>query len=122
MKHVLIVAVAGALGALSRYGLLQLVGSRFFPWGTFAINVVGSCLMGLAYVIIVEKTFVSPDMKPLFMVGFLGAFTTFSAFSFEAWLLMERGELLHAVSYIALTVLLCIAALAFGVFVARLTF
>mgnify|MGYP000344217302 FL=1 len=122
MKHVLIVAVAGALGALSRYGLLQLVGSRFFPWGTFAINVIGSCLMGLAYVIIVEKTLVSPDMKPLFMVGFLGAFTTFSAFSFEAWLLMERGELLHAVSYIALTVLLCIAALAFGVFVARLTF
>jgi len=122
MKHVLIVAVAGALGALSRYGLLQLVGSRFFPWGTFAINVIGSCLMGLAYVLIVEKTLVSPDMKPLFMVGFLGAFTTFSAFSFEAWLLMERGELLHAVSYIALTVLLCIAALAFGVFVARLTF
>lgn len=122
MKHIFIIAIAGACGALCRYGLLQAIGSRWFPWGTFAINVLGSCVMGVAYVIISEKGLVSPDMKPLFMTGFLGAFTTFSAFSFEAWLLIERGAVLHALSYIAASALLCVAALACGVVMARMTF
>jgi len=82
-------------------------------------NLLGSCLMGLAYVLIVEKGLVPEDMKPLVMTGFLGAFTTFSAFSLEAWQLIDRGDFLSALAYIGGSVILCITALFVGVLLAR---
>ncbi len=120
MKHILLIAVAGAFGALARYGLVNLIGGRLFPWGTLAVNILGSCLMGVLYVLIMEKSVLPPAMKPLLMTGFLGAFTTFSAFSLEAWELLDRGEPVQAMIYIGSSVLFCILALGFGVFVARL--
>jgi len=122
MKHLVLIAVAGAIGAISRYALVNLIGGRNFPWGTLTVNIVGSCLMGIAYVAIVEKSFISPEMKPLFMTGFLGAFTTFSAFSLEAWELMDRGEPLQALTYVAGSVIFCLIAVTAGVFVTRATF
>ena len=121
MKHVALIAVAGAMGALARYGLVNLIGGRFFPWGTLAVNIIGSCLMGLAYVLIIEKGVLPEDMKPFVMTGFLGAFTTFSAFSLEAWQLIDRGDPLHALSYVLGTVVLCFIALFIGVLMARST-
>ena len=119
MNHLVVIALAGAVGAMARYGLVNLVGGKSFPWGTLAVNIIGSCLMGICYVVIVERNLLPPLMKPLFMTGFLGAFTTFSAFSLESWELLDRGEPLHALAYIASSVLLCIAALVVGVFITR---
>jgi len=122
MKHLAIIAMAGAVGAVSRYTLVNLIGGRYYPWGTMAVNIIGSCLMGIAYVVIVEKNLVSPEMKPLFMTGFLGAFTTFSAFSLEAWELLDRGEPFQALTYVAGSVIFCLIAVMAGVFVSRITF
>jgi len=119
MKHLVLIAVAGAIGALSRYGLVTWIGQKNFPVGTMTANLLGSCLMGLAYVLIVEKGLVPEDMKPLVMTGFLGAFTTFSAFSLEAWQLIDRGDFLSALAYIGGSVILCITALFVGVLLAR---
>ena len=121
MKYFFLVAVAGALGAMARYALVNLVGGRSCPWGTMTVNIIGSFLMGIAYIIIVEKSLISPDMRPLFMTGFLGAFTTYSAFSLEAWQLLDRGEWIPALSYILGTTILCIFALFIGVLMARST-
>lgn len=121
LKHLFMVAFAGALGAVCRYGVVNYIGGRYFPWGTMAVNVFGSAIMGVAFVIIMEKGLVSADMKPLVMTGFLGAFTTYSAFSLEAWQLLDRGELLSAFSYIIGTTILCIFALFIGVLMARST-
>ena len=121
LKHVFMVAFAGALGAVCRYGVVNYIGGRYFPWGTMTVNVIGSAVMGAAFVVIMEKGLVSADMKPLIMTGFLGAFTTYSAFSLEAWQLLDRGEWFSALSYILGTTLLCILALFIGVLMARST-
>ncbi len=120
MKAIVLIAVAGAVGALTRYGLVNLVGGRYFPWGTLAANVIGSFVMGIAYVYIMERNLWSPDLKPLLMTGFLGAFTTFSAFSLEAWEFLDRGELYHALAYVMSSVLCCLVAVTIGVFLGRL--
>lgn len=120
MKHLALIAIAGAVGAVARYTLVNLVGGRNFPWGTLTVNILGSLLMGVAYIVIVEKSLISPEMKPLFMTGFLGAFTTFSAFSLEAWEFLDRGEALQALTYVAGSVIFCLMAVMVGVFVTRL--
>ena len=121
MTHLVLIALGGALGALGRYGLVNFIGGRFYPWGTLSVNVIGSFAMGLAYIFIVEKMSIPASLKPLIMTGFLGAFTTFSAFSLESWELVDRGQLLFAFSYMLASVMLSIAALFIGVFFARLT-
>lgn len=121
LKHLVMVAFAGAIGAVCRYSVVNFIGGRYFPWGTLTVNVLGSAIMGIAYVIILEKGLVSADMKPLVMTGFLGAFTTYSAFSLEAWQLFDRGELFTALTYVVGTTLLCILALFIGVLMARST-
>ncbi|MFT5718096.1 MAG: CrcB protein [Oleiphilaceae bacterium] len=121
MKHLLLIAIAGAVGAMARYTLVNFVGGRNFPWGTMTVNILGSFLMGVAYIVIVEKAFISPEMKPFFMTGFLGAFTTFSAFSLEAWQLLDRGETIQALTYVAGSVIFCLMAVMVGVFMTRLT-
>jgi len=121
MNHLFVIAIAGAIGAVSRYGLVNLVGGKTFPWGTLVVNVLGSCLMGMFYVLIVERNVLPASMRPFFMTGFLGAFTTFSAFSLETWELFDRGEPIQAMVYIAGSVLLCIVALVVGVLLTRLS-
>lgn len=122
MKIIISIALAGALGAVLRYAVVSMVGARFFPFGTLSVNVLGSFLMGLAYVVIVEKALTSPDLKHLLMTGALGAFTTFSAFSLETWDLFEKGEITLALLYILASVILSIGALWLGISVTRFSF
>ena len=119
MKVLIGVAIAGAVGALLRFGVTLLVGQRFFPWATLSVNVVGSFLMGVAYVVIVEKAIIHPDLKPVIMAGGLGALTTFSAFSLEVWAFIEKGALSYALLYIFSSVLLSITALWLGIVISR---
>ena len=90
------VAVAGALGALARYGIGSVVSARYsgaFPLGTFLINVSGSFLLGLLFAVLTEQVLLSPALRATVTVGFLGAFTTFSTFSLETFRLLEDGAL-----------------------------
>jgi len=90
----LAIAVAGAFGALARYGLDGWISRRAptsFPWGTFAINVTGSFLLGLAFVLTTERFRPDPWLRSAVTIGFLGAYTTFSTFSLETYRLVEDG-------------------------------
>jgi fluoride exporter len=96
MPTLLAVAVAGAVGALARYGVDGWVAQRApgaFPWGTFVINVTGSLLLGLLFTLFSERVSVDPWVRTGLMVGLLGAYTTFSTFSLETYRLIESGAI-----------------------------
>ena len=113
----LAVAIGGALGSITRYGvgLLLPATTGKFPWATFAVNVIGSFLIGIAYVVIVQKQTWSPELRLWIMTGFLGGFTTFSSFSLEALQLWQQGQNVHALIYIVGSVICCLIAVALAV-------
>ena len=116
MNTYIAIAFGGALGAMSRFWIqtaLQRFNGNSFPLGTFAVNVLGSFLIGVFFVVLVEKTQLSESWRPLIVVGFLGAMTTFSTFSLDALLLFEQGNYNNALFYIVSSVALCLFA-AFG--------
>lgn len=119
----LYVAIGGAFGAMGRYGLMSLIGRRMsdaFPYGTLAANVLGSFLMGVLVAMLAR--YLPPmqhELRALLAVGFLGAFTTFSAFSLDVVVLYERGQWAAAAAYIAVSVVLCVAALALALYLFR---
>jgi CrcB protein len=89
---VLGIAVAGAFGALARYGLEGAVSRRWpgaFPWGTFVVNVTGAFALGLVFVLLTERWSVDPWVRSALTIGFLGAYTTFSTLSLESYRLLE---------------------------------
>jgi CrcB protein len=127
MTRLLIVAAGGALGAVSRYGVgvwaQRLFPSAQWPWATLAVNVVGGLLMGLLAGWLAFRGGAHSESLRLFAaVGVLGGFTTFSAFSLEAALMIERRQLAMAGGYVAASVVLSIAALCIGLMVARRAF
>ncbi|KDE39404.1 MAG: fluoride efflux transporter CrcB [Nitrincola lacisaponensis] len=124
MMHIIAVALGGAVGSLLRYwisGMLNTSDARL-PLGTLSINVIGSLLMGVAFVLIMEKARISPELRPLLMTGMLGGFTTFSTFSLEAVTLLNEGHTGAALIYVLLSVMLCITALYLGLWFTRLFF
>jgi CrcB protein len=125
MNNLLAIALGGSLGALSRYGVDALVASllgRNFPYGTLLINVTGSFLIGVMYVLIIEHMEMHPIWRHILMVGFLGAFTTFSTFSLETVHLLEQGQLLPAGLYVLSSVAICLVATWLGLMIARGSF
>ena len=117
------VAIGGALGAMARYGVSTLLfdaSTQRFPYATLSVNVLGSFLIGILFVLIVEKGLLPPEMRSTLMVGFLGAFTTFSTFSLDALGLWQNGHLLLALVYALGTVVLCLAAISIAVWLTRL--
>ena len=118
MTPLVSVALGGALGASLRYLTGQTLARSLgagFPWGTFAVNILGSFLMGFAFVILAQQT----RLSPLIMTGVLGGFTTFSAFSLDAYQLCDKGEVSTAALYIIGSVVISIAALIAGIVLAR---
>ena len=117
------IAVGGAFGALSRYGMTKWISSHWhyhFPLATMLINVLGCVLMGVAFVVISERMPSLEPYRPLIMVGFLGAFTTFSTFSLEIISLINMQAWLSAISYLLLSCVLGIVGLAVGMAATRL--
>ena len=115
------VALGGALGSLGRYGLqlasLRVMGPAF-PVGTLALNVLGCLVMGLLFVWLTERGLMR--FAPLLITGILGGFTTFSAFSLDALLLWEKGQVAWAAGYVLASVLLSLAAVGAGVWLMRM--
>ncbi len=121
---IIAVAIGGALGATLRYGLLgwaQMWGTGF-PYGTLLVNVGGSLIAGIVYMILMEKLALDSVMRGFILVGFLGSLTTFSTFSLETLHLLEAGELAKAGINSVLSVVLCIAATWLGFFIVRIWF
>jgi len=121
--HWIAVAIGGALGALARYGIstwVFAISSHKFAYATLAVNVLGSFLMGILFVLVIEKAALPAEMRSLLMVGFLGAFTTFSTFSLDALGLWQNGHLFMALIYILATVILCLIAISSSVWLTRL--
>jgi CrcB protein len=122
MVYSLAVGLGGALGAVSRYWLMlwvgSLAGSRF-PWGTALVNVLGSVVIGVLYVLISERLLLSEYWRGLLVVGYLGAFTTFSTFSLDTLLLLQEGRWLQGLAYVTGSVLLCLAGAWLGMLLTR---
>ena len=114
----LFVAIAGAAGALTRYGIGTLVGPQAFPWSTFAINVSGSYILGLLLTLGTQRHW-SPDLTIPLAVGFLGAYTTFSTFSFETQTMLRAGRAGTAFVYVIGSLVLGVTAAAGGYATAR---
>lgn len=108
----LLIALGGALGAMGRYAMIQFmpVNPEHFPWAIWLANVLGSLLIGVFYVVIIEKGLLAPTWRPLLMVGFLGALTTFSTFALDAVLLWQHGQSTMAFIYVITSVVACILA------------
>ena len=125
MTNVLWVAMGGAIGAAGRYVVathaLRLMGPGF-PWGTLAVNIVGSLVMGLLAGAFAYRFHVSPEIRMFLMTGILGGFTTFSAFSLDVSVLVERKDFMLAAGYIIGSVSLAVIALFIGLKIARMIF
>jgi len=122
MKLVLLVAAGGAIGAVGRYlvgvGAVRVLGFGF-PWGTLIVNVLGSLLMGLLIEFIALRLSASNEVRTFLATGVLGSFTTFSAFSLDFAVLMERKEHMAALFYLSASVTFSILALFAGLSLAR---
>ena len=117
------VAVGGALGAMARYAVstwIFQISSYKFPYATLTVNVLGSFVMGILFVIIIERSALPVEMRSLWMIGFLGAFTTFSTFSLDALGLWQNGHLFVALLYVLATVILCLLAISSSIWLTRL--
>ena len=123
MIHLILVALGGAIGAGTRhlvnFAALRLLGPNF-PVGTLTVNIVGGLLMGLcAGYFALFYSGGGQNLRLFLTTGILGGFTTFSAFSLDAVMLWERGDVLASFGYVAASVVLSIAALLLGLFIMR---
>ncbi len=123
MNQLIVIAIGGSFGAVMRFlvstGLYQWLG-RGFPYGTLLVNVVGSFLIGLlSETLILQRITVALDYRSAILVGFIGAFTTFSTFSLETFYLFEQGQIGKAGLNIAVSVSSCLAAVWLGLLCGR---
>jgi fluoride exporter len=119
----LLIAVAGAFGTLARYGLGGLVqehSGKIFPWGTVVVNLLGCLAFGIVWASLEERWPIGGEIRTIILVGFMGAFTTFSTFIYETNGLLSDHEWLPAVGYFTLHNLGGLAALAAGLALGRL--
>jgi len=116
------VAIFGGCGCVARYlvsGWVYALFGRGLPWGTLAVNVLGSFLLGFLLDLNLRSALFSPDVRIGLTVGFMGGFTTFSTFSFETVRLLEEGSWWQAGGNILLNVFVCIVFAAAGIALAR---
>ncbi len=115
----LLIGAGGALGAMMRFSLSNAMhswlGRGEFPYGSLAVNFVGSLLIGFFYVWLFDRLNMGDEWRAFVVVGLLGGFTTFSAFSIESVNLLQRGQLFTMLVYVGLSVSVCIGAAYLGV-------
>jgi CrcB protein len=122
LTEIVLVGSGSFLGGNARYFLATFVADRWgsnFPYGTFIINATGSLLIGLLLTYILAHASLSPNYRLIFVVGFLGAYTTFSTYTFDALTLMQNGEWLKSFIYLLGTVVLGMVCVTLGMLAGR---
>lgn len=120
--QILLVALGGAMGAVSRFLLGNQVGKAMgsaWPYGTFFINIIGCFCMGVLMTLIVERQLLPAAWRLFLCVGFLGGFTTFSSFGYEAVALFSKGELLGSLGYVIGSTVVGLVAAALGIMMGK---
>lgn len=122
MQHLFIVALGGALGSGMRH-LVNLAALRLFgpafPWGTLAVNIAGSFIMGLFVELLARRFGGSAELRLFIATGILGGFTTFSTFSLDVAVLYERGAVAQAAFYVAASIVVAVLALFLGMWLGK---
>lgn len=122
MSKYMAVAVGGALGALARYWIANVVGARFdsrFPFSTLVINLSGSFVAGFFLTLILERVNLHPNWRLAVAVGFLGAYTTFSTLAYESFKLLEERNIIRGFANLIVSMVMGLMAVWFGVVAAR---
>lgn len=123
MILVFAVGLGGAIGAVCRYllssSITTVMGTQF-PWGILLVNIIGGLAMGVIAGTGVQSVQISQELKTFLTTGILGGFTTFSAFSLDTALLIERGDMMGAALYVTASVLGSVMALFAGLWVVRM--
>ncbi len=122
MRQILLLALAGALGTLARYGVGRLIKRQFgegFPYGTLVVNVVGCFLLGLLMQLVLRSEVIPPEWRVPVTVGFLGAFTTFSTFGYETMRYVTEGAWLPAATNVGANLLVGFLAVWGGLMLGR---
>ncbi len=120
-KEFIAVAVGGAIGAVSRFGLSRWIQTisrhRDYPWGIFVCNVLGCLLMGILAGILIHRFALGPVWRAALLIGVLGGFTTFSSFTLDIVTMIQAGQLTSALSNVVLTLVFCLVATAGGLLI-----
>jgi CrcB protein len=121
MRTTVAVGIAGAFGAVARYGLEGVVSRRggIFPWGTFLVNVSGALVLGFLFTLLTGRLTIAPWLRSALLIGFLGAYTTFSTLSLETFRLLEDGAYALATANALGSLGLGLAAIYVGVVLGR---
>jgi CrcB protein len=122
MRVYIAIAIGGTLGCWARYAMTNLVLAiygRDFPYATLSINLLGAFLMGFLFIETLERLTISPELRTGILTGGLGGFTTFSTFEMETLLLVEQGDVLKAVLYVVISVVLGYLCAFGGAYIAR---
>ena len=114
LKNLLLVGFGGAIGSMLRYAATLLLNSKYFPYATLAVNIIGCFIIGLVFAISIKNENFLNNWKLFLATGICGGFTTFAAFSLETMELLQREKIGMAVTYIGLSIVLGIAATFFG--------
>ena len=120
--EIIAIAIGGAFGAVARYWLTEVASIAFgsdFPYGTLIVNILGSLCLGLVFVLLIERSLVGPLWRSALVVGFLGAFTTFSTFSLQAFDLLQQERFLAGGGYILGSVIASLIAVGAGMLIAK---
>ncbi|MCP3985863.1 MAG: CrcB family protein [bacterium] len=118
--HWLGVFLLGGCGAVARVWMATLVDGRFFPWATLGVNFLGCLAIGFLAELFEDRTALDPRLRVSLIGGFLGGFTTFSAFGLECWEFIARGALGMAAAYALGSLLLGVVGVGLGIGLARL--
>lgn len=119
---IVLIAVGGAAGAVARYLVDMTISQRWpsaFPWGTLAVNLSGSLVLGVLFALTVERGVLPASSRAPVMIGFIGAYTTFSTFMLESWRLVEDGAVGLAVTNIVGSCALGLVAVFIGLAIGR---
>ncbi|HSX09389.1 MAG TPA: fluoride efflux transporter CrcB [Candidatus Saccharimonadales bacterium] len=122
MNQLLLVGLGGFLGAISRFMVSKYTTTTFgiFPIGTLIVNVTGSFILALISYLVLEGRNISPDVRNFATIGFIGAYTTMSTFSFETMRFLDQGEYSYFALNVILNIVLCFSAIALGRYCALL--